>query len=1030
MSHSLSLLLLLPVTLGWGSHAPEQIAVPGSGRSAWIDAKGGEEFVRLQRADGSVTEPKVMDRRLHLRGGAFDPLAELADQAAWPDLDPAQTRLLVVQYQTPILEEYAPFLAALGAEVVGYLPHHAHIVRTDAAGAELTRLQPFVRWVGEYAPQWRMESALQAHAASPDESTSPILCNLLLTGSSMALKHAVAEALRALGAEVVRENAGKSLLEAWLSPAQVAAAARMDSVLFIDRWTPMEVDMDLARQVGGATVLETVHGFDGAGIVGEVIDVGFNLSHVDFASRPLILHTTVGSDSHGAATSGIIFGDGTGSAVKKGLLPEGQGIVASFNEINVGVPRYEHTGELVQPPYEALFQSSSVGSTRTIEYTTISADHDAMLFDFDIVHCQSQSNAGNQLSRPQAWAKNVVSIGGINHQGTLSTADDCWGCGSTAASIGPANDGRIKPDLSHFYDLIGTVSTGSNNAYTESFGGTSGATPIVAGYFGLFFEMWHEGIFGNEVDPLATPFENRCHMTTAKAMLVNTAKSYTFGGTGVDLTRTHQGWGFPDAQRLFDEAGNLFIIDESVILQNLAQASWPMTVGTGESELRVTLVYADPPGNPAAAVHRVNDLTLRVTSPSGTIYWGNNGLLAGNWSTPGGSPNTIDTVENVFLFHPEAGVWTIDVIASEVNADSHVETSAVDADFALVVLGAAAAPAALEVEILSEIPQSIDPGVPTQLIVRVAAGDQGIVPGSPSLHWRGASGDAFDVIPLIAQGGDEYLAELPAAACVDEPEFYVSAQGDGGAVVTDPISAPAVLHRTAVGEFVTAFSDNGESSAGWSVTNQDLLAGAWARGVPAGTGLRGDPPSDADGSGSCWTTGLGLDDDLDGGPTILLSPIFSAEGLVDPVLSWQRWFTCDDAGNSEQEQMTTELSNNGGASWTIVDVGGSVTQWRSVVVAIEDVMTPTAQMRLRFTATDQPNNSVTEAAIDAIRLTATTCTDPDVPGDVNGDGEVGFDDLLAILSAWGPCGAPCDEDLNGDGEVGFDDVLEVLANWT
>ena len=38
-------------------------------------------------------------------------------------------------------------------------------------------------------------------------------------------------------------------------------------------------------------------------------------------------------------------------------------------------------------------------------------------------------------------------------------------------------------------------------------------------------------------------------------------------------------------------------------------------------------------------------------------------------------------------------------------------------------------------------------------------------------------------------------------------------------------------------------------------------------------------------------------------------------------------------------------------------------------------------------------------------------------------------DLLAILSAWGPCEG-CPEDLDGDGVAGFSDLLIVLSNWS
>jgi hypothetical protein len=73
------------------------------------------------------------------------------------------------------------------------------------------------------------------------------------------------------------------------------------------------------------------------------------------------------------------------------------------------------------------------------------------------------------------------------------------------------------------------------------------------------------------------------------------------------------------------------------------------------------------------------------------------------------------------------------------------------------------------------------------------------------------------------------------------------------------------------------------------------------------------------------------------------------------------------------------------------------------------------------------------------------CTDPADPAsfpgdgtvcpcaaDLDGDGVVGFFELLSLLSLWGPCpGSPgdCPEDLDGDGVVGLTDLLIVLAAW-
>ena len=50
-------------------------------------------------------------------------------------------------------------------------------------------------------------------------------------------------------------------------------------------------------------------------------------------------------------------------------------------------------------------------------------------------------------------------------------------------------------------------------------------------------------------------------------------------------------------------------------------------------------------------------------------------------------------------------------------------------------------------------------------------------------------------------------------------------------------------------------------------------------------------------------------------------------------------------------------------------------------------------------------------------------------GDLDGDGTVGIVDFLALLSAWGPCPAPCIADLDGDGVVGIVDFLALLAHW-
>ena len=52
----------------------------------------------------------------------------------------------------------------------------------------------------------------------------------------------------------------------------------------------------------------------------------------------------------------------------------------------------------------------------------------------------------------------------------------------------------------------------------------------------------------------------------------------------------------------------------------------------------------------------------------------------------------------------------------------------------------------------------------------------------------------------------------------------------------------------------------------------------------------------------------------------------------------------------------------------------------------------------------------------------------EIEGDLNGDGIVNIIDVLALISAWGPCPG-CSEDLNDNGTVDVVDLLIVVANW-
>jgi hypothetical protein len=203
--------------------------------------------------------------------------------------------------------------------------------------------------------------------------------------------------------------------------------------------------------------------------------------------------------------------------------------------------------------------------------------------------------------------------------------------------------------------------------------------------------MWHNNVWNNGAAG-ATVFDSRCSSRLARAAVINTAQQWTFSGVNHNLTRIHQGWGAADVKKLYDTRNNTFFIDESDVLNNLATNTYNLTVAAGATELKATMVYRDPKAVNFAGTHRINDLTLKLTSPGGTVFWGNNGLNAGNWSTSGGAANTVDVVENVFVQNPQVGSWMVQVIGSDINTDIVPGTAGNNADYALWVTGVAASP--------------------------------------------------------------------------------------------------------------------------------------------------------------------------------------------------------------------------------------------------------------------------------------------------------------------------------------------------
>lgn len=728
----------------------------------------------------------------------FDPNVQVISPHPALEAGSSNTLYLVQFYATP-LPEFRSAVIELGGKVHRFLTDHTFLVEISKKNSLQVAELPFVRWVGSYHPGYRLEKPLRDALVGVADPLETQRYSIMVCARGNDQQRAVAQLIRNMGGLVHFTTPEGFRMEATLTQDQLLEIVRTNAVQFVDRWGgPGETDMNIVRSVGGADYLEGLTGWSGEGVRGEIFDTELMTTHQEWPTTPIIQSngTSMGS-LHGTSCYSINFAQGV-SASARGMVPDGQGIFYLYNESSqFGGPksRYEINQELIDPagPYRAVFQTASVGSSRTTLYTTISAETDDYLFQYPILSTQSQSNAGDQMSRPQAWAKNIVSVGGMYHYGTADRSDDHWGYG---ASIGPAEDGRVKPDLAYFYDGIRSAYGSSSTAYTD-FGGTSAATPETAGHFGLFFQMWHEQVWTGHGGG-ASVFDSRPEMATAKAMIVNQAYRYdwTQGGANADIDRDVQGWGTADVKELYDRAPFTMVVDESDLIAPLETKTYNVNVAAGESELNVTMVYTDPMGTVGAAHQRINDLSLRVTSPSSTVYWGNNGLRSGNYSTSGGSSNTIDTVENVFISNPAGGTWTVEVIADEIVQDSHVETPAIDADFALVIAGVSAG------NLPPNTPSSPDP----------ADGAVGVAINA-DLNWAGGDPNSGDSVYY-----DVYFGTDPSPAFVEQIGPYPATQT---AVAYDP---GTLQYNTQYYWRIAAEDDQAATSAGpvWSFTTMEL----------------------------------------------------------------------------------------------------------------------------------------------------------------------------------------------------------------
>ncbi len=251
------------------------------------------------------------------------------------------------------------------------------------------------------------------------------------------------------------------------------------------------------------------------------------------------------------------------------------------------------------------------------------------------------------------------------------------------------------------------------------------------------------------------------------------------------------------------------------------------------------------------------------------------------------------------------------------------------------------------------------------------------------LHYRVNRG-AWQTIRMNRVGTNGAMTAVPVPPCGSSFEYYFEARDTQARATNYPRGgANAPLSTLAALEMTVVLEDTFETSLGWSTQNDSsLTAGAWTRDIPRGTtqnGLQANPSADSPDTGSrCAFTGQGSaggavgEADVDGGPTYLISPVLNLAG-GDAIIEYYRWFY---NGTQLNDAFWVEISNDNGATWTRVETvafTGSENRWVQRRFRVSDYVAPTAQVRVRFGTSDNPNDSVAEAGVDHFVVRRVVC---------------------------------------------------------
>lgn len=250
---------------------------------------------------------------------------------------------------------------------------------------------------------------------------------------------------------------------------------------------------------------------------------------------------------------------------------------------------------------------------------------------------------------------------------------------------------------------------------------------------------------------------------------------------------------------------------------------------------------------------------------------------------------------------------------------------------------------ALKISLLGPAPAIIPPGSQTALVVNISGLIEDMVPGSAFLHYRFSNGP-FQSMAMTPQGGNEYIANLPATICGDHPQFYFSAEGTVSGMITLPYNAPATLFSSQVGHEIDILNEPLDTDPGWD------REGMWAFGHPNGGGGAYGFPDPISGFTNLNVFGYNLNGDYENSISELhlTTPALDCSEANTVSLSFMRWLGVEDP---EYDHAYVRISADGVIWDTIWENASEITDnnWRKLTYDITPYAANQSQIYLRWT---------------------------------------------------------------------------------